>query len=58
MKKKGKRLTHEDLANLYDDATRGGRPARTLPIDTVQKWAERQTGFFYDEDDFLCMEEK
>ena len=39
-------LTWDELANLYD-ATHTGRPARTLPMETVFDWAERQTDRFY-----------
>ena len=53
--KESQRLTFDDLANLYDKAHRGGRPARTKPIHLVMQWAEGQPNkFFYDEDEYLC----
>lgn len=41
----GPALTWEQLADLYDAERSGGRPARTLPMDTVFAWAERQVRF-------------
>jgi hypothetical protein len=43
----GKALTCDELANLYDKANTGGRPARTLSMDTVFDWAKKQTDKFY-----------
>jgi len=43
----GDALKNDELANLYDKANIGGRPARTLPMDTVFDWAEKQTDKFY-----------
>ena len=40
--KLSKALTWDDLADAYDK-THSGRKARTLPMDTVLKWAECQT---------------
>ena len=40
-----KALTWNDLANLYD-AKHSGRPARTLPMDKVFEWTEKQTDKF------------
>lgn len=43
-----KALTWDELANVYDkEHPNTGRPARTLSMDTVFKWAERQTKRFY-----------
>jgi len=52
-----KKLTMDDLATIYDKAV-GGRKARTLPMETVLKWAEKQPRFCYDEDDCLCLREE
>ena len=41
MEKLGEPLTWDDLANLYD-LCHSGRPARTLRMETVFEWAERQ----------------
>lgn len=38
-------LTWDDLANLYDKE-HTGRKARTLPMDSVFAWAEKQTDKF------------
>jgi CO dehydrogenase/acetyl-CoA synthase delta subunit len=38
-------LTWDELANLYDKANTGRR-ARTLPMDTVFEWAEKQVDKF------------
>jgi len=43
--KLSKALTWDDLANEYDKY-HSGRRARTLPMDTVFNWAERQTDKF------------
>jgi len=43
---KSKALTWNDLANLYDKE-HSGRKARTLDMNTVFQWAERQTNKFY-----------
>lgn len=43
-------LTWNDLADDYDKMKRG-RPARTLPLQTVREWAERQTDKYYVDDD-------
>ena len=40
-----KALTWDELANLFDKANIG-RKARTLPMDTVFEWAEKQTDKF------------
>lgn len=40
-----KELTWDELACLYD-AVHHGRPARTLPMDTVFNWAVSQTKQF------------
>ena len=39
-------VTWGELADLYDKEHSGGRPARTLPMDTVFGWAERQPDRF------------
>ena len=41
-----KALTWDDLANLYDK-TNSGRLARTLPMEKVFDWAERQKDKFW-----------
>jgi len=41
-----KALTWDDLAALYDQS-HYGRKARTLEMDTVFEWAEKQTNRFY-----------
>ena len=46
----GKALTWDELANIYD-ACRKGRPARTLPMEQIFKWAEVQTTRFKVTDD-------
>lgn len=38
----GPALSWNDLANFYD-ASNSGRRARTLPMQSVWVWAERQT---------------
>jgi hypothetical protein len=45
MEKTGKALTWNELADLYDEK-HSGRPARTLRMETVFNWAERQTDKF------------
>jgi hypothetical protein len=42
----GKALTWDELANIYDKE-HSGRPARTLPMDVVFTWAEKQVDRFY-----------
>ena len=39
-------LTWNELADLYD-AAHGGRRARTLPMEKVFAWAEKQTDKFW-----------
>ena len=39
-------LTWNELANLYDKANTG-RKARTLSMNSVGEWAERQVDKFY-----------
>ncbi len=41
-----KSLTWEELASKYD-ASNSGRPARTLPMDDIFKWAEQNKDVFY-----------
>ena len=43
--KVGRALTYDDLANIYNKNCRG-RKARTLSMNTVFEWAERQTDKF------------
>jgi len=44
----GKALSWDDLATLYDAShSPSARPARTLRMETVFQWAERQTDVFY-----------
>lgn len=45
MKKLSKALTWDKLAKEYDK-THSDRPARTLPMDNVFEWAEKQTEVF------------
>jgi len=46
--KVGKPLTWNELADLYDKAHRAGSiPARTLSMNFVFSWAERQKNKFY-----------
>jgi len=40
-------LTWDELADEYDKACSGGRPARTLPMDAVFNWAACQEDIFY-----------
>jgi len=40
-------LTWDELANEYDSAHIGGRPARTLEMEDVFYWAEDQKDKFY-----------
>jgi hypothetical protein len=42
-----KALTWDQLAEHYDSQRSGGRPARTLPMDTVFEWAENRREQFY-----------
>ena len=44
-----KRLTWDELAAIYDKQT-GGR-ARTMDMNTIFKWAEKQINKFYVDDD-------
>lgn len=39
-------LSWDELADIYDKSG-GRRGARTLPMETVFKWAERQKDKFY-----------
>lgn len=39
-------LTWDELADAYDQSQRGSRPARTLPMEAVFEWAEKQTDCF------------
>jgi len=43
-KKMSKALTWSELANFYDETH--SSPARTLPMDTVFEWAEKQPDKF------------
>lgn len=45
MSGRGPALTWDDLATLYDKL-HGGRKARTLPMQAVFEWAEKQTERF------------
>ena len=45
MAKLSKALTWDELADLHDK-NHLGRPARTLPVNTVFKWAEDQPDRF------------
>jgi len=44
---RNKPLTFDDLANIYD-LCHSGRPARTLPLDYVTKWATKSKLIRYD----------
>lgn len=48
-KAKGKAVTWEELANLYDEQT--GQCARVRPLEEVFKWAKHQPDKFYVDDD-------
>ena len=39
-----KALSWDELAEIYDKEHNFGRPARTLSMDYVFKWAEEQKG--------------
>lgn len=44
-------LSWDDLARLYDAERGNGRPARTLPLEAVMRWAENQPErFFFSEE--------
>jgi hypothetical protein len=43
----GKALTWDELADIYDKEKRGGRRARTLPMEHVFNWAKAQEDRFY-----------
>lgn len=43
----GKALTWDELDDLYDAERYRRRPARTVRMETVFEWAERQTDTFY-----------
>ena len=45
-----KPITWNELADLYD-AAHNGRRARTLPMDSVFGWAEKQIGRFHVSED-------
>jgi len=45
MKKYGKALTWDELADIYDKTTHSR--ARTKPMEHVWNWAERQIDKFY-----------
>ena len=42
-----KTLTWDELAEAYDARHSSSRPARTLKMETVFEWAERQVDTFY-----------
>lgn len=49
-------LTWNDLAYHYDNEGGGSRKARTLPMETVLKWALSQPKRFkYNKDGCLCL---
>ena len=53
-----KELTWNELADYYDKYHRGGRPARTLPMDVVWNWAaNRKDLFFVNKDGVICLKE-
>jgi hypothetical protein len=53
MKVIAKRLTWDELANIFDKQT--GEHARIQKMDTIFKWAEKQTDkFVVDDDGCLC----
>jgi len=45
----GKELTWDELADIYDEST--GGHARTLEMDQVFDWAEKQTDKFFVSED-------
>lgn len=53
-KKKRTPLTWDELAGLYD-SRHGGRKARTLPMEKVAEWAERQPDIEVGKDDCFYM---
>ena len=53
---KEKKLTWDEVADIYDKENKGCRPARTLSMITVQNWALSRVDLFYVNDkDFLCL---
>lgn len=42
-----KAVTWDGLANLYDKHHPNGRPARTLPMDSILEWALSRKDLFY-----------
>jgi len=53
-----KELTWNELADYYDKYCRGGRPARTLPMEIVWNWAANRKDLFYvNEDRCICLKE-
>ena len=53
---KEKKLTWDEVADIYDKENKDGRPARTLSMTTVQNWTLRRKDLFYVNDkDFLCL---
>jgi hypothetical protein len=52
------KLTFNDAANIYDRYHKGaGRPARTLPMDTVLDWLESSSLVYTDADGFYYLKE-
>ena len=54
-----KKLTWDELADLYNEAhPNTSRPAKTLPMDTVFNWAEKQTDrFIVDDEGYIYLKE-
>lgn len=54
-----KKLTWNQLADLYDEKNNSGRKARTLKMNTVFAWAERQKELFtVDSEGYIYLKEE
>lgn len=55
---KERELTWDELAYYYDKYHKGGRPARTLPMEDVWDWAASRKDLFYvNKDKCICLKE-
>jgi len=51
-----KPMTYDAIAALYDERNpNSSRPARTLGLETVAKWFEKEPDCVVDGDDNLCL---